>query len=369
CANGEFRSALPQGKHTTDASVDGGSVVELVPLTEDLASSLQADADLYLPLPPEIPIENTPAPPHAGTSSPGEPLTDGNGHVQISLSISGQASGSPNQPSGISETSAGRPSTLTDITQALEAASAAGQPQDQSSSPNLCNGSPINGVASQFNGSIIVFKGHFFWLLDPNTRSTGPAHSITAGLGIPSPIDTAFTRCNCEGKTYIIKGDHYWSFQNGMKEPGYPRSVSKDFRGLSGKLVAALSVPATRNKPETIYFFRKGGTVQKLTYPVGSGPTCTGKKVKNPLSAKNQQPGEAKLSGEINITLKWKGFPTPVTSALSMPNSKKPDGFDHYVFSWPKVFSIKVSGENPVLVSPAKPSAENDIKNWLNCPQ
>ncbi|KAG7321676.1 hypothetical protein KOW79_014534 [Hemibagrus wyckioides] len=358
CANGEFRSALPQG----------GSVVELVPLTEDLAASPLADVELYLPLPPENPIVNTPGPPHAGTSSPGEPLADGNGHVQISVSINGQASGgNPIQPSGLSGPSAGRPSTLTDIAQALAAASTAGQPQDQSSSPNLCNGAPINGVASQFNGSIIVFKGHFFWLLDPKTRAAGPAHSITADLGIPSPIDTAFTRCNCEGKTYIIKGDNYWSFQNGVKEPGYPRSVSKDFGGLSGKLVAALSAPATRNKPETIYFFRKGGTVQKLTYPVGSGPTCTGKKGKNPVTAKNQQP--AKLSGEINITLKWKGFPTPVTSALSMPNSKKPDGFDHYVFSWPKVFSIKISNDNPVLASTAKPSAENDIKNWLNCPQ
>ncbi|KAK2831628.1 hypothetical protein Q7C36_016714 [Tachysurus vachellii] len=359
CANGEFRSALPPGKCTTDAR---GSVVEPVPFTEDLAAS-PADADLYLPLPPENPMENTAAPLHAGTSL-GESLTDGNGQVQISISMLDQ-SGGPNQPADVSGSSAGRPSTLTDIAQALEAANTAGQP-NQSSSPNLCNGPPINSVASPFNSSIIVFKGHFFWLLDPKTRSAGPAHSITADLGIPSPIDTAFTRCNCEGKTYIIKGDNYWSFQNGAKDPGYPRSVSKDFGGLSGKVVAALSVPATKNKPETIYFFRKGGTAQKLTYPVGSGPTCTGKKGKNPMSAKNQQP--AKLSGEINISLKWKGFPTPVTSALSMPNSKKPDGFDHYVFSWPKVFSIKISGDNPVLASTAKPSAENDVKTWLNCP-
>lgn len=69
-------------------------------------------------------------PPPAGTPSPGEPLTDGNGHVQISVSINGQASGgNPNQPSGFSGSSAGRPSTLTDIAQALEAASAAGQPR------------------------------------------------------------------------------------------------------------------------------------------------------------------------------------------------------------------------------------------------
>ncbi|XP_053503682.1 proteoglycan 4a [Ictalurus furcatus] len=391
CADGSFRSALPHGQDTPDAIVDvynlgilgelsqesdtnclsnsyilmvfffffptGGSFVELLPLTEDLASHLPADANLHLTLPPAIPVENTAGPAHAGASSPGEPLAD----VQVSISISGQASEVPNQPSGVSELLAGRPSTLTDIAQALEAASTAGP------SPDLCNGLPINGVTSPFNGSIIVFQGHFFWMLDPKTRAAGPARSITADLGIPSPIDTAFTRCNCEGKTYIIKGDNYWSFQNGVMEPGYPRSVSKDFGGLSGSIVAALSVPATRNRPEMVYFFKKGGTVQKLTYPAGSGPICTGKKGKNPISAKNRQP--VRLSGEININLKWKGFPTPVTSALSMPNPRKPDGFEHYVFSWPKVFSIKISSDIPVLVSPAKPSAENDVRTWLSCPQ
>lgn len=37
----------------------GGSVVELLPLTEDLASHLPADANLHLTLPPAIPVENT----------------------------------------------------------------------------------------------------------------------------------------------------------------------------------------------------------------------------------------------------------------------------------------------------------------------
>lgn len=43
--------------------------MELVPLTEDLAAASPADAELYLPLPPENPIENTP-----GKSSPGPSL-------------------------------------------------------------------------------------------------------------------------------------------------------------------------------------------------------------------------------------------------------------------------------------------------------
>ncbi|XP_046718386.1 proteoglycan 4a [Silurus meridionalis] len=323
CPDGTFRSAIPL--HAPDASADGGSVVERVPLTQDLASPPATDANIYLPL--------FAGPSHAEASSPAEPFTDGNGNIQVSVSFSGPVSGDPNQTSDVSEPSPGRPSTLADIAQALETANTAEQPQDQISGPDLCSGLPISGVTSPFNGSIIVFQGHFFFFLDPKTRAAGPAHNITADLGIPSPIDTAFTRCNCEGKTYIIKDDNYWSFQNGVMESGYPRSVSKDFGGLSGSIVAALPIPATRNRPETIYFFKKGGTVRKLTYP-GSGPTCTGKKGKNPASAKNHQP--VRLSGEINIALKWKGFPTPVTSALSMPNSRKTDGFEHYVFSWRK---------------------------------
>lgn len=72
----------------------------------------------------------TSGPAHAGASSPGEPLAD----VQVSISISGQASEVPNQHSGVSELLAGRPSTLTDIAQALEAASTAGLPRKECTS-------------------------------------------------------------------------------------------------------------------------------------------------------------------------------------------------------------------------------------------
>lgn len=47
-------------------------------------------------------------------------------------------------------------------------------------------------------------SGHYFWVLDKN-KLPGPAQSITQAWGVPSPIDTVFTRCNCQGKTYIFK--------------------------------------------------------------------------------------------------------------------------------------------------------------------
>ncbi|NP_997918.2 proteoglycan 4a isoform X1 [Danio rerio] len=275
--------------------------------------------------------------------------------VQVSLSISGQA----DRPSS----SSGRPSIPADIAQAPADSSPAGP------GLNLCSGVVIDGMAALFNGSIIVFRGHFFWLLNPKTRRAGPARRITEELGVPSPIDTAFTRCNCQGKTYIIKGDSYWSFENGVLESGYPRSVSQDFGGLSGDITAALPVPATRKRPESVYFFKKGGKVQKLSFPPGSGPNCSGKRSKNAdKPSKNGKQAEIQLSGEINIKLKMKGFPSAVSSAVSMPNPRKSDGFDYLVFSWPKVLNVKISGDLPALTAPASHSSQqNDITKWLHC--
>ncbi|KAG9264782.1 proteoglycan 4-like isoform X1 [Astyanax mexicanus] len=417
-------SMLPPAEYGPDAFGHGSgpsvldSLAELMPLTADSVNP--TGAPLYPQLPAH-PADNTPGgsaggplqPGASSPSAPGKPLTI---PIRVSLSITGQAGGPLGGGAGgplggaaggplgggaggplggaaggplgggaggplggaaggpLGQLSggpaAGRPSTLEDIAQALAASNPAGG-LPNGPSPDLCNGSPIDALTSLFNGSVIVFQGHFFFLLDPKTRSAGPAQSITEQLGIPSPIDTAFTRCNCQGKTYIIKGDQYWVFENGVMEPGYPRSLSQDFDGLSGEITAALSVPATRKRPESIYFFKKGGTVQKYSYPAGSGPTCTGKKNKNSVYNKirRARQAEIRLSAEININLNWKGFPTPVTSALSAPNPRKPDGFDYFIFSWPKVFNIKISGEFPTLTSPAKPPAQqSDIRNWLYCP-
>ncbi|KTG41001.1 hypothetical protein cypCar_00019302 [Cyprinus carpio] len=288
----------------------------------------------------------------AGPSS-GNPLTV---PVQVSLSISGQGA-----------SAAGKPSTLADVAQALAASSPAAP--DANLNPDLCSGLVIDGMATLFNNSIIAFRGHFFWLLNPKTRRASHAGRITEELGIPSPIDTAFTRCNCQGKTYIIKGDNYWSLENGVVEPGYPRSVAQDFGGLTGEITAALPVPATRKRLESVYFFKKGGTVQKLSFPSLSGSSCRGKRSKNSDKIpKNAKQAEIQLSGEINIKLKMKGFPTPVTSALSMPNPRKSDGFDYFVFSWPKVLNVKVSDDLPALTAPVSHSSQqNDISKWLNC--
>lgn len=41
-------------------------------------------------------------------------------------------------------------------------------------------------------------------------------------------------------------------------EPGYPKPLTSEFPGLTGPISAALMVPATRNGPETVFFFKPG---------------------------------------------------------------------------------------------------------------
>lgn len=57
----------------------------------------------------------------------------------------------------------------------------------------------------------------------------------------------------------LLQGDQCWLLDaNMVMEPGYPKPVASEFPGLRGSIRAALAVPATRSRPETVYFFKKG---------------------------------------------------------------------------------------------------------------
>ncbi|XP_074506268.1 proteoglycan 4a [Sebastes fasciatus] len=250
-----------------------------------------------------------------------------------------------------------RPSTLQDIAQALALVEGGSEGPGTGllGDVNLCSDSPINGLTALSNGTILIFKGEMFWSVDPVSRSVGPPQSITDTLGVPSPIDTVFTRCNCHGNTYIIKGGQYWRLDGNMvMEPGYPKSLASEFPGLTGSINAALAVPATTSTPETVYFFMKGDVMQRFIFPADSTASCS----KTPRSSLNRRFARQAvlLSGEINIKVSLKGFPFPVTSALSMPSPQSSHLYDHYIFSGPLFFSCQISGDLPVLASP-HPSA------------
>ncbi|KAF0047425.1 hypothetical protein F2P81_001058 [Scophthalmus maximus] len=174
-----------------------------------------------------------------------------------------------------------RPNTLLDIAQALglsEVDTGSERPGAGLLAGDVCSDSPIDGLTALSNGTILIFKGELFWSVDPVSRLPGRPQSITDRLGVSSPIDTVFTRCNCHRNTYIIKGDHFWRFDRNMVvEPGFPKPLASEFPGLTGTISAALAVPATRKRPETVYFFKGGDMMQSFTYAPGSTPSCSGK--------------------------------------------------------------------------------------------
>ncbi|XP_020485697.1 proteoglycan 4a [Labrus bergylta] len=286
-----------------------------------------------------------------------------------------------------------RPSTLQDVAQAfvqsLVKEDSEGPVTGVFADQNLCSDSPINGLTVLSNGTMLIFKGELFWSVNPVSRSVGRPKNILDNLGVPSPIDTIFTRCNCKGNTYIIKGDQYWLLdENMVMEPGFPKPLASEFPGLTGSISAALAAPATRSRSETVFFFKKGDVIQRFTFPSGSTPSCGNRQSRFSLQA------EVLLSKEIKIKSSLKGFPIPVTSALSIPSPRRSDPYQHYVFSGSLFFNIKISGNLPALAKPDPDSAfaplplsspalaapntaaqnrnppqpTNSIKVWLQCP-
>ncbi|XP_033959661.1 proteoglycan 4a isoform X5 [Pseudochaenichthys georgianus] len=220
----------------------------------------------------------------------------------------------------------------------------------------LCSDSPFDGLTALSNGTVLMFKGELLWSVDPASRSAGGPRRTTHTLGVSSPIDTVFTRCNCHAHTYIITGDQVWRLDGNMvMEPGYPRPLTSEFPGLTGSIRAALAVPASRSSPESVYFFKSGDIMQRFSFPAGSAPSCSNTPGTPPKTRFTRQAGL--LGAEVNIRVSLKGFPSPVTSALSQPRPQRGGLFEHYVFSGPLFFSVHISGDLLVLTTPPPPAA------------
>ncbi|XP_015236387.1 PREDICTED: proteoglycan 4 [Cyprinodon variegatus] len=323
-----------------------------------------------------------------GSSTNG--AAEGKLNVQLVMTPGSLSPSGPNQAGGPAET---RPSTLLDLAQALGLSAGQRGPEGTGtglpSDANLCSEAPINALTALSNGTMLIFKGELFWAVDSIRGSIGPPQNITETLGVPSPIDTVFTRVGCNGNTYIIKGDQCWRLdENLVMEPGYPKPLTSEFPGLTGPISAALMVPATRNGPETVFFFKPGDMMQKFTFPPGSTASCRGKPRSSLQKKLAQKAGDALLSGEINIKISLTGFPTPITSALTAPIPESPSQFQHFVFSGPLYFRVQISGDLPALAKPQPPpilsplvtgtssagqsqnpsQQANSIRFWLGCP-
>uniref|UniRef100_H9G5L5 SMB domain-containing protein n=1 Tax=Anolis carolinensis TaxID=28377 RepID=H9G5L5_ANOCA len=264
---------------------------------------------------------------------------------------------------------------------------------------NLCNRKAADGIVPLRNGSLAVFRGHYYWLLNGTTPPTPSPRRITEVWGIPSPIDTVFSRCNCDGKTFFFKDSQYWRFTNDVMDVGYPKLIIKGFGGLSGRITGALSVANHKNRPESVYFFKKGGNLQQYTYKQ-EGPKKCKKKIVSvkypiykpkpvirrrrrferavrphfirsvrvqhyPVVQINTQPTGI-LQPEVKVTTYWRGFPKEVNSVISIPNYQKPDGYDYYAFSKDQYYSVDVGSR---IARPVTLQTGQTVSNaWYKCP-
>ncbi|XP_077308778.1 proteoglycan 4 isoform X2 [Lithobates pipiens] len=257
---------------------------------------------------------------------------------------------------------------------------------------NLCIGPPADGMTTLQNGSMVVFRGHYFWTLNQGGVTEMP-RKISEVWGIPSPIDTVFTRCNCGGKTFFFKGPRYWRFTNDVMDKGYPKEIIKGFGGLGGKVTAVLSVAGIKTRPESVYFFKPGGNVQKYTFRQEQTKRCTKKKqpsVNYPIYSQKVQTVKFRFPRDIvrhrieirrtftnipqplgilheerSIRSTWRGIPNNIVSAVSLPNPQKQDGFDYFVFTKDKYYNINMSSK--VAIKPPAEAEQKTTKDFYKC--
>uniref|UniRef100_A0A8C6XVY5 SMB domain-containing protein n=1 Tax=Naja naja TaxID=35670 RepID=A0A8C6XVY5_NAJNA len=267
-------------------------------------------------------------------------------------------------------------------------------PQDIPEEMNLCNKKPVDGIVALQNGSLAVFRDHYYWLLNGTSPPSPQPRKISEGWHIPSPIDTVFSRCNCDGKTFFFKGSQYWRFTNDVMDAGYPKLIVKGFGGLNGKIMGALSVAHYRSRPESVHFFKEGGNVQQYIYK--QKPKKCKKKVvtvnypvykPKTLVLRQRRFGRAVqtrpifrsirirqdcfvfagvLQPEVKITSYWRGFPKEFNSVISVPNEENGDGYDYYAFAKDNYYNLDVGSRiaRPVTVQ----TGQTVSSAWYKCP-
>lgn len=266
-----------------------------------------------------------------------------------------------------------------------------GETPERNDEKDLCSGKPANGMVALPNGTLAVFRGHYYWLLNGRSPPTTNPRRITDGWGIPSPIDSVFSRCNCDGKTFFVKGPLYWRFTNGVMDNGYPKPLATGFAGLSGRIVATLPVARYNTRPESVYFIKRDGNMQQYVYRQEPAKKCQRRAqvtirypafvprvvirrrfqraVRMPTVIRtvriNPHPSGV-LRKEVQMTTYWRGLPKVVHSTLSIPNQNKPDGYDYYAFSYNRYYSLDIGKRiaRPVTALTGK----TVTKDWYNCP-
>ncbi|NWH75767.1 PRG4 protein, partial [Piaya cayana] len=268
---------------------------------------------------------------------------------------------------------------------------------------DLCNGKPADGMVALPNGTLAIFRGRYYWLVSGRTPPTTNPRLIRDGWGIPGPINSVFSRCNCDGKIFFIKGPLYWRFTGSVMDKGYPKPLANGFAGLSGKIRATLPVARYNTRPESVYFIKKDGNMQQYVYRQSPAKKCqrrTHVTIRypgyvprvvirrrlpravrmpsiiqtiriNPIPSAATTPNLSSLllagvlHKEVKVNAYWKGLPKVIHSTISLPNHNKPDGYDYYAFSYNRYYSLDIGKRiaRPVTALTGKTVS----KDWYNC--
>ncbi|CAJ1065564.1 vitronectin a [Xyrichtys novacula] len=199
----------------------------------------------------------------------------------------------------------------------------------------VCSERPFDSFMQMKNGSIYAFRGDYFFELDQKSVLPGYPKLIKDVWGISGPIDAAFTRMNCQGKTYIFKGNKYWRYDDGVLDDDYPRDISVGFDKIPDHVDAAFALPAPgHNGKEKVYFF-KGD--QYYTYEFLHQPSheeCISMSLRSPATRfrhytdvyyNNYERFFSQLFGELPqhhdkhhfIDKDWKGLKSPLDAAMA----------------------------------------------------
>ncbi|XP_041851224.1 vitronectin a isoform X2 [Melanotaenia boesemani] len=217
------------------------------------------------------------------------------------------------------------------VTTATTAATTAAPDPDA----EVCSGRPFDSFMQLKNGSIFAFRGEYFFELDQKSVLPGYPKLIKDVWGISGPIDAAFTRMNCQGKTYIFKGNKYWRFDDGVLDDDYPRDISVGFDKIPDHVDAAFALPAPgHHAKEKVFFFK---AEQYYVYEFLHQPSheeCVTMSERSPstlfrhytdLYDSNYEPFFSELFSDLPqhhdkhhfINKDWKGLKSPVDAAMA----------------------------------------------------
>ncbi|XP_069471446.1 vitronectin [Ambystoma mexicanum] len=158
---------------------------------------------------------------------------------------------------GVGPLTTSRPPTSTSVVTSIPPPTDAKESSGAEEEEDVCSGKSFDAFTDLKNGSIYAFRGKYFYELDEKKAREGYPKLIEDVWGIQGPIDAAFTRINCQGKTYIFKGNKYWRFDNAVLDPGFPRNISSGFGKIPSDIDAAFAIPAKDYRSsERVYFFK-----------------------------------------------------------------------------------------------------------------